>query len=160
VYFWDKEKLMLIQFSSLKTRVFSIFPKLLSFILLEFGNHTRDVLVQFWTMVRTWTFQNLTKVRFKIWAERRTELIVRSNVQRQEEVVELVRTYSDLFEPMETVSWQSLHLIYWPLHVTLPQPLLEHYFEADFQTASTHSILHGFAWNFKYKRPYMLSSCL
>ena len=42
----------------------------------------RDVLVQFWTMVRTWTFQNLTEVRFKIRAERRTEPIVRSKVAR------------------------------------------------------------------------------
>jgi len=68
----------------------------------------RDVQVQFWTMVWTWTFQNLTKVRFKIRAERRTELIVQSKIWRQEESVELIRTYLDLFKPLEIP-----HADYW-----------------------------------------------
>src|SRR5271168_3517264 len=44
--FRDKEKLTLIQFSLLKTQVFSAFPKLLFFICVQFCNHTLDMSVE------------------------------------------------------------------------------------------------------------------
>src|SRR5271168_4915413 len=44
--FQDKETLTLIQFSSLKTQVFSTFPKLLFFVCVQFCNHAPDMSVE------------------------------------------------------------------------------------------------------------------
>src|ERR1700678_3539454 len=44
--FQDKETLTLIQFSSLKTQVFSAFPKLLFFFCVQFSNHAPDMSVE------------------------------------------------------------------------------------------------------------------
>src|SRR5271155_2824789 len=44
--FQDKETLTLIQFSSLKTQVFSAFPKLLFFVCIQFCNHAPDMSVE------------------------------------------------------------------------------------------------------------------
>src|SRR5271168_2160762 len=44
--FRDKEILTLIQFSSLKTQVFSAFPKLLFFVCVQFCNHAPDMSVE------------------------------------------------------------------------------------------------------------------
>src|ERR1700678_2144168 len=44
--FQDKETLTLIQFSSLKTRVFSAFPKLLFFFCVQFSNHAPDMSIE------------------------------------------------------------------------------------------------------------------
>src|ERR1700678_4115530 len=44
--FQDKETLTLIQFSFLKTRVFSAFPKLLFFFCVQFSNHAPDMSIE------------------------------------------------------------------------------------------------------------------
>src|ERR1700678_4106334 len=44
--FQDKETLTLIQFSSLKTQVFSAFPKLLFFFCVQFSNHAPDMSIE------------------------------------------------------------------------------------------------------------------
>src|SRR5271168_2595020 len=44
--FRDKERLTLIQFSFLKTRVFSTFPKLLFLFCVQFSNHAPDMSVE------------------------------------------------------------------------------------------------------------------
>src|ERR1700678_4517422 len=44
--FQDKEKLTLIQFSFLKTQVFSAFPKLLFFFCVQFSNHAPDMSIE------------------------------------------------------------------------------------------------------------------
>src|SRR5271168_3086615 len=44
--FRDKERLTLIQFSFLKTQVFSAFPKLLFFVCVQFRNHAPDMSVK------------------------------------------------------------------------------------------------------------------
>src|SRR5271168_5343815 len=44
--FQDKEILTLIQFSSLKTQVFSAFPKLLFFVCIQFCNHAPDMSIE------------------------------------------------------------------------------------------------------------------
>src|SRR6202789_1599389 len=44
--FRDKEKLTLIQFSFLKTQVFSAFPKLLFFFCVQFSNHAPDMSIE------------------------------------------------------------------------------------------------------------------
>src|SRR5271168_3532761 len=44
--FQDKERLTLIQFSFLKTQVFSAFPKLLFFFCVQFRDHTSDVSIK------------------------------------------------------------------------------------------------------------------
>src|SRR5271168_3040550 len=44
--FQDKERLTLIQFSFLKTQVFSAFPKLLFFVCVQFCNHASDMSVE------------------------------------------------------------------------------------------------------------------
>src|ERR1700678_1937807 len=44
--FRGKERLTLIQFSFLKTRVFSAFPKLLFFFCVQFSNHAPDVSIK------------------------------------------------------------------------------------------------------------------
>src|ERR1700678_4592900 len=44
--FRDKERPTLIQFSSLKTQVFSAFPKLLFFFSVQFGNHAPDMSIE------------------------------------------------------------------------------------------------------------------
>src|ERR1700678_3190605 len=44
--FPDKERLTLIQFSFLKTRVFSAFPKLLFFFCVQFSNHAPDMNIE------------------------------------------------------------------------------------------------------------------
>src|SRR5271168_192027 len=44
--FRGKEKLTLIQFSFLKTRVFGAFPKLLLFFCVQFSNHAPDVSIE------------------------------------------------------------------------------------------------------------------
>src|SRR6202789_2198326 len=44
--FRDKEKLTLIQFSFLKTQVFSAFPKLLFFVCVQFCNHAPDMSIE------------------------------------------------------------------------------------------------------------------
>src|SRR5271168_1386958 len=44
--FQDKETLTLIQFSSLKTQVFSALPKLLFFFCVQFSNHAPDMSVE------------------------------------------------------------------------------------------------------------------
>src|ERR1700678_1146941 len=44
--FRDKERPTLIQFSSLKTQVFSAFPKLLFFFSVQFGNHAPDMSIK------------------------------------------------------------------------------------------------------------------
>src|ERR1700678_4530302 len=44
--FQDKETLMLIQFSSLKTQVVSALPKLLFFFCVQFRNHAPDMSVE------------------------------------------------------------------------------------------------------------------
>src|SRR5271155_1287748 len=44
--FRDKERLTLIQFSFLKTRVFSAFPKLLFFVCVQFSNHAPDMSIE------------------------------------------------------------------------------------------------------------------
>src|SRR5271168_1102820 len=44
--FRDKERLTLIQFSFLKTRVFSAFPKLLFLFCVQFSNHAPDMSVE------------------------------------------------------------------------------------------------------------------
>src|ERR1700678_2466060 len=44
--FQDKETLTLIQFSFLKTRVFSAFPKLLFLFCVQFSNHAPDMSVE------------------------------------------------------------------------------------------------------------------
>src|SRR5271168_2087122 len=44
--FQDKERLTLIQFSFLKTQVFSAFPKLLFFFCVQFINHAPDVSIE------------------------------------------------------------------------------------------------------------------
>src|ERR1700678_3155087 len=44
--FRDKETLTLIQFSSLKTQVFSAFPKLLFFVCVQFCNHAPDMSIE------------------------------------------------------------------------------------------------------------------
>src|ERR1700678_388494 len=44
--FQDKETLTLIQFSSLKTRVFSAFPKLLFLFCVQFSNHAPDMSIK------------------------------------------------------------------------------------------------------------------
>src|ERR1700678_859873 len=44
--FRDKETLTLIQFTSLKTQVFSTFPKLLFFVCVQFCNHAPDMSVE------------------------------------------------------------------------------------------------------------------
>src|ERR1700678_1347794 len=45
--FQDKEKLTLIQFSFLKTRVFSVIPKLLFLFCVQFGDHAPDMSIKF-----------------------------------------------------------------------------------------------------------------
>src|SRR5271163_1935166 len=44
--FRDKERLTLIQFSFLKTRVFGAFPKLLFFFCVQFSNHAPDMSIE------------------------------------------------------------------------------------------------------------------
>src|SRR5271168_1860792 len=44
--FRDKERLTLIQFSFLKTRVFSAFPKLLFLFCVQFSNHAPDMSIE------------------------------------------------------------------------------------------------------------------
>src|ERR1700678_2682176 len=44
--FQDKETLTLIQFSSLKTQVFSALPKLLFFFCVQFSNHAPDMSIE------------------------------------------------------------------------------------------------------------------
>src|SRR5271168_3598796 len=44
--FQDKERPMLIQFSFLKIRVFSAFPKLLFFFCVQFSNHAPDMSIE------------------------------------------------------------------------------------------------------------------
>src|SRR5271168_2378309 len=44
--FQDKERLTLIQFSFLKTRVFSAFPKLLFLFCVQFSNHAPDMSIE------------------------------------------------------------------------------------------------------------------
>src|SRR5271155_3350628 len=44
--FRDKETLTLIQFSFLKTQVFSAFPKLLFFVCVQFCNHAPDMSIE------------------------------------------------------------------------------------------------------------------
>src|SRR5271168_1441172 len=44
--FQDKERLTLIQFSFLKTQVFSALPKLLFLFCVQFGNHAPDMSVE------------------------------------------------------------------------------------------------------------------
>src|ERR1700678_4155211 len=44
--FRDKERLTLIQLSSLKTRVFSTFPKLLFLLCVQFSNHAPDMSIE------------------------------------------------------------------------------------------------------------------
>src|SRR5271155_4544425 len=44
--FQDKERLTLIQFSFLKTQVFSAFPKLLFFVCVQFGNHAPNMSIE------------------------------------------------------------------------------------------------------------------
>src|ERR1700678_4394903 len=44
--FRDKERLMLIEFSFLKTRVFSTFPKLLFLFCVQFSNHAPDMSIE------------------------------------------------------------------------------------------------------------------
>src|ERR1700678_4042147 len=44
--FRDKERLTLIQFSFLKTQVFSAFPKLLFFVGVQFSNHAPDMSIE------------------------------------------------------------------------------------------------------------------
>src|ERR1700678_385335 len=44
--FQDKERLRLIQFSFLKTQVFSAFPKLLFFFCVQFSNHAPDMSIE------------------------------------------------------------------------------------------------------------------
>src|SRR5271168_1932702 len=44
--FRDKERLMLIQFSFLKTRVFSTVPKLLFLFCVQFSNHAPDMSIE------------------------------------------------------------------------------------------------------------------
>src|ERR1700678_3015891 len=44
--FRDKERPTLIQFSFLKTRVFSAFPKLLFFFCVQFSNHAPDMSIE------------------------------------------------------------------------------------------------------------------
>src|SRR5271168_5296097 len=44
--FQDKERLMLIQFSFLKPRVFSAFPKLLFLFCVQFSNHAPDMSIE------------------------------------------------------------------------------------------------------------------
>src|SRR5271168_4842527 len=44
--FRGKERLTLIQFSSLKTRVFSAFPTLLFFFCVQFSNHAPDMSIE------------------------------------------------------------------------------------------------------------------
>src|ERR1700678_3748378 len=45
--FRGKEKLMLIQFSSLKTRVFSVIPKLLLLFCIQFCDHAPNMSIEF-----------------------------------------------------------------------------------------------------------------
>src|SRR5271168_2261795 len=44
--FRDREKLLLIQFSLLKTQVFCAFPKLLFLVCVQFGNHAPDMSIE------------------------------------------------------------------------------------------------------------------